>query len=69
MGGGEGGQEVRERQELKRERRGQAAPFIVGWVTLLFQVTVSQSIPGSSQITVRVESSQNTRSLGHCLCD
>jgi hypothetical protein len=27
---------VRE-QELERERRGQAAPFIVGWATLLFQ--------------------------------
>jgi hypothetical protein len=38
-GGGEGEQEVRVReQELKRdkrERRGQADPFIVSWATLL----------------------------------
>jgi hypothetical protein len=40
----EGGREGREKvkserqereQELKRERRGQEAPFIVGWATLL----------------------------------
>ena len=37
-GGREREQEVRVReQELERERRGQTAPFIVGWATLLLQ--------------------------------
>jgi hypothetical protein len=30
---------------------------------------VGRSIPGYSQVTVGVESSQNARNLGHCLCD
>jgi hypothetical protein len=36
-GGREGGLEMRVRKvrEFKRVRRGQAAPFIVGWATLL----------------------------------
>jgi hypothetical protein len=34
-----------------------------------FQVTVGRSIPGCCQVTVGVESRENTRSLGHCLCD
>jgi hypothetical protein len=33
------------------------------------QVTVGRGIPGYSQVTVGVESSQNARSLGLCLCD
>jgi hypothetical protein len=28
---------------------------------------VGRSIPGYGQVTVRVESSQNARSMGHCL--
>ena len=37
--GEEGEQKVRERgnKRSKRETRGQAAPFIVGWATLLLQ--------------------------------
>jgi hypothetical protein len=57
-----------EKQELKREKRGQAAPFIVGWATLLpgnYGEEHTWLLPG----TVGVESSQNTRSLGHCLFD
>jgi hypothetical protein len=34
-----------------------------------YQVTVGRSIPGYSQVTVGMESSQNARSLGHCLCE
>jgi hypothetical protein len=30
---------------------------------------VGRSIPDCCQVTVRVESSQNARSLGYCLCD
>jgi hypothetical protein len=30
---------------------------------------MGRSIPGYSQVTVGVESSQNARSLGHCLRD
>ena len=41
----------------------QVVPFIVG------RVTVGRNIPGYCQVTVRVESSQNARSLGHCLHD
>jgi hypothetical protein len=39
----------------------QVVPFIVG------RVSVGRHIPGYCQVTVRVESSQNARSLGHCL--
>jgi hypothetical protein len=30
---------------------------------------MGSSIPGNSEVTVGVESSQNARSLGPCLCD
>ena len=55
---------IRKVRALKRERRGNTAPFIVGWATLL--------LPGNcgkehtwlySQVTVGVESSQNARSF------
>ena len=45
---GSRGQEVRERQEHKREKRGQEAPFI------------GPCIPGYCQVTVGVEIRQNT---------
>jgi hypothetical protein len=37
---------LREREETReRERRGQAAPFIAGWTTLLLPGNVGRSIP------------------------
>jgi hypothetical protein len=59
----EGRLESKKSESLKRVRWGQAAPFIVGWLT------VERSITGYSQATKGVEYSQNARSLGHCLCD
>ena len=54
-GGREGEQEVRVREQDpkrderdKREGRGQAVPFIVGWATLLLQDNCGRSIPGYS---------------------
>jgi hypothetical protein len=41
----------------------------MGWATLLLQVTMGRNIPGYSQVTVGVESSQNAISLEHCLRD
>jgi hypothetical protein len=50
-------------ESLKREKRGQASPLIVGWQLCCCQVTVGQSIPAYSHVTVGVESSQNAKSL------
>jgi hypothetical protein len=46
---GSRGQEVRERQEHKREKRGQEAPFIGPCIPGYCQVTVGRSIPGYCQ--------------------
>ena len=55
-----------EKHERQQREEGPSSPFYSG---LGYQVTVGRSIPGYSQVTVGVESSQNARSLGHCLCD
>jgi hypothetical protein len=57
--GGARGQEKKQeaRKRGKRERRSQAAPFIVGGATLLL-VTVGRSIPGYCQVIVGVASGQ-----------
>jgi hypothetical protein len=56
-----------ERDKVEREsEEGPSSPFYNG---LGYQVTVGKSISGYRQVTVRVESSQNARSLGHCLRD
>jgi hypothetical protein len=63
----EGGLEMRvKRKKLKESEEGPSSPFYSG---LGYRVTVGRSIPGYSQVTVGVESSQNAKSLGHCLCD
>ena len=49
--------ESKKGESLKRVRRGQAAPLIVGWAILLLLGNCGE------------ESSQNARSLGHCLHD
>ena len=65
----------RARDENKRfkslRERGGAKQPLLQWAGLSCscRVTVGRSIPGYCQVTVRVESSQNARSLGHCLCD
>jgi hypothetical protein len=56
---------VRER-ESKRGKRGQAAPFLLGRPTWLLLGNCGRSIPGYCQITVGVESRQNSRGMGHC---
>ena len=61
----EGGLESKKGESLKSEE-GPSSSFYSG---LGYQVTVGRSIPGYSQVTVGVESSQNARSLGHCLHD
>ena len=72
---GRKGEGEREREKKKGEslktRRGQAAPFIVGWAILLLPGNYEEvgGIPGYSQVTVGVEFVQNARRLGHCLCD
>ena len=53
-------------ESLEREEEEPSSPFYSG---LGYQVTVGRSIPGYSQVTVGVESSQNARSLGHFLRD
>ena len=61
----EGGLERRVRKvRAKESKEGPSSPF---YSKLGYQVTVGRSIPGYSQITVGVESCQNSRSLGHCL--
>ena len=50
-------------------RRGQAAPLIGAELSCCCQVTVERSIPGYHQVTMGTESSQNARSLGHCMTD
>ena len=50
----------------KRARRGHTVPFIMGWATYCCQVTVGRGKPGCSQVTVGVESSQNTEGLALC---
>ena len=53
----EGGLERRVRKvRAKESKEGPSSPFYSG---LGYQVTVGRSIPGYSQITVGVESSQN----------
>jgi hypothetical protein len=51
---------AREKAREARERKGQAAPFIVCCTTLLWLGNWGRSLP---------DCSQNTWSLGHCLCD
>jgi hypothetical protein len=53
----EGRLESKRGKSLERERWRQAAPLIVGWAILLLLGNCGE------------ESSQNARSLGHCLCD
>jgi hypothetical protein len=55
----------------KRERERGGAKQLLLWAGLpcCCQVTVGRSIPGFCQVTVGVESSQNARSSGLCLCD
>ena len=58
-----------ERGESLREReQGPSSPFYSG-LGYLTVVAVGMTIPGYCQVTVRVESSQNVRSLGLGLCD
>ena len=54
------GQEAREKQELKRKRRVQEAPFIGPCIPGYCQVTIGKNIPGCCQVSVGVESRQNT---------
>ena len=70
-GGGRGREREKAREESKKgesleSEEGPSSPFYSG---LGYQITVGRSIPGYSQVTVGVESSQNARSLGHCLHD
>lgn len=53
----EGRLESKRGKSLERVRWGQAAPLIVDWDILLLLGNCEE------------ESSQNARSLGHCLCD
>jgi hypothetical protein len=63
----EGGLERSIRKVSTKEREeGPRSSFYSG---LGYQETVGRSIPGYSQVTVGVASSQNARSLGHCLRD
>jgi hypothetical protein len=50
----------------KKSEEGPSSPFYSG---LGYQLTMGRSIPGYSRVTIGVESSQKTKSLGHCLCD
>jgi hypothetical protein len=57
-------------REREKERRGQAAPFIVDWAILLLSGNCGEEHTWLySQVTVGLESSQNAKSLGHCLHD
>ena len=58
--GGARGQEARERSRSKRERRGQAVPFIGPDLPGCCQVTMERSIPRCCLVTVGVETRQNT---------
>jgi hypothetical protein len=62
-GGGGGGErekglESKKGESLKIARRGQAAPLIVGWSILLLLGNCGEDLPGYSQVTVGVKSSQ-----------
>ena len=59
-GGGARGKEARERSRSKREKRGQAAPFIGPGVPGCCQVTVGRCIFGCCQVRVEIESRQST---------
>jgi hypothetical protein len=62
-----GGLERRVRKvRAKESKAGPSSSFYCG---LGYQVTVGRIIPDYSQVTVGMESSQNARSLGHCLRD
>jgi hypothetical protein len=54
---------VRKVRALRESEEGPNRSFYSG---LGYQVTVGRSIPGSSLVTVGMETSQNARSLGHC---
>jgi hypothetical protein len=54
--------ESKKGKSLKKKRRGQAAPFIVGWAILLLSGNCGEE--HTWQVTVGVESRQNARSLG-----
>jgi hypothetical protein len=58
--------ESKKGESLKESIEGSSSPLYSG---LGYQVTVGRSIPGYIQVTVGVESSQNARSLEHCLRD
>ena len=60
--------ESKKGESLKRERRDNQ-PLLLQAGLSCCQVTLGRSTPGYSQVTVGMESSQNARSLGHCLHD
>jgi hypothetical protein len=66
--GREGEQNVRELQESKtgkRERRGQAAPFIGPGLPDCYQVTMGRSLPGYCQVPMGMGAADP---LGPCVC-
>ena len=60
------GQETRENIRARELGGAKKPPFIVGGVTWLLPGNGGWGKPGCSQVTVGVESSQNTRGLALC---
>ena len=57
----ERGLESKKGKSLKRARRGQAGPLIVGWAIRLLPGNCGEEHTCYSQVTVGVESSQNAK--------
>ena len=61
--------ESKKGESLKRKREERPSSLFYSGLGYLVVAAVGRSMPGYSQVTMSVESSQNARRLGHCLRD